>query len=56
MDNLKKMKQGILSFSTFPREFTIRVLAVCGKRGKINIVAQSADQDKKALKRSPSSF
>lgn len=58
MDNLK-MEQGILSLSTFPHQrekFTIRILAVCGKRGKTDMVSQSADKDKKALNRSPSSI
>lgn len=37
-------------------KFTIRILAVCGKRGKIDMVSQSVDKDKKALNRSPSSI
>lgn len=37
------MEQGILPLSTFPKEFAISILAVCGKRGKINMVSQIAD-------------
>lgn len=37
-------------------KFTFRILAVCGKRGKIDMVPQSVDKDKKALNRSPSSI
>lgn len=53
------MEQGILPRGTFLHQrekFTTGIFAVCGEGGETDMVSQSADKDKKALNRSPSSI